>query len=467
MRCEHFEAGRCRSCTLLPVPMGARIAQAQARIADLLAPFAMTPAGGPADFPAGAPGIWHSPIVGPETGFRNKAKMVVSGTASQPVLGIRDEAGEGVDLRDCPLYPAPIHRLLEHLPALIRRAQVAPFDVQRRRGDLKHVLVTCGDGGALMVRFVLSSPKSIARIEEHLPSLQAAVPGVEVVFANINPGHTAVLEGPEEIHIAGADFLRVTQGRIPLRVRPQSFLQTNTAVASRLYAQVGAWIDELAEARAGAEPAATAHAAAAPEPLRVWDLFCGVGGFALHCAPPGTASAGAPAAVACAAAAPAGVASAPLAEVPRTAPTGVPRTGATGMRGAAAARPHRAARSVTGVELSDQAIASAAETAAELGLDADFIAADAFAWARAQAERTGPPDVLIVNPPRRGIGEAMAAWIEASGIPDVVYSSCNPATLARDLAAMPSMRVASAQLLDMFPHTAHAEVLTRLVHTAG
>jgi 23S rRNA (uracil747-C5)-methyltransferase len=44
----------------------------------------------------------------------------------------------------------------------------------------------------------------------------------------------------------------------------------------------------------------------------------------------------------------------------------------------------------------------------------------------------------------------------------VLYSSCNPETLARDLAAMPSYRPVRAQLFDMFPQTAHAEVLTLL-----
>ena len=63
--------------------------------------------------------------------------------------------------------------------------------------------------------------------------------------------------------------------------------------------------------------------------------------------------------------------------------------------------------------------------------------------------------------PRRGIG-ALAAWLEDSGVADVIYSSCNPVTLARDLKQMPSYRVEAARMLDMFPHTAHAEVVVRL-----
>jgi 23S rRNA (uracil747-C5)-methyltransferase len=138
----------------------------------------------------------------------------------------------------------------------------------------------------------------------------------------------------------------------------------------------------------------------------VWDLYCGVGGFGLHVAAPG--------------------------------------------------------RSVVGVEVSEQAIESARITAAELDVAAEWVAADATDWALSAGSATGRPDVVIVNPPRRGIGAALAGWLEDSGVPHVVYSSCNVDSLARDLAAMPSLRPVSAQLLDMFPHTGHHEVLALL-----
>jgi len=67
-----------------------------------------------------------------------------------------------------------------------------------------------------------------------------------------------------------------------------------------------------------------------------------------------------------------------------------------------------------------------------------------------------------VNPPRRGLGRELAGWLERSGVQDVIYSSCNPSTLATDLAAMPSLHVVDGRYVDMFPHTAHAEVIVRL-----
>ena len=76
--------------------------------------------------------------------------------------------------------------------------------------------------------------------------------------------------------------------------------------------------------------------------------------------------------------------------------------------------------------------------------------------------RTGRPNWSIVNPPRRGIGEELSGWLEASGVRHVVYSSCNAQSLARDLAAMPSLRRRRARVLDMFPQTTHYEVMVLL-----
>ncbi|WP_316249118.1 hypothetical protein [Brachybacterium sp. Z12] len=72
---------------------------------------------------------------------------------------------------------------------------------------------------------------------------------------------------------------------------------------------------------------------------------------------------------------------------------------------------------------------------------------------------------MIVNPPRRGLGPRLAAWLEGSGVRDVLYSSCNPTTLAADLEAMPSLRITAGRFVDMFPHTEHAEVIVRLRRT--
>lgn len=384
VQCHHFDSGQCRSCTLLDLPRPLQLSAGRSRVESRLAPYVID-----------APGpIWEEPIVGPDAGFRTRGKMAVHGTAQAPVLGLPGQSASA-DLCDCPLYPAGVDHVLEAVKALIQRAQVPPYDVARRRGEIKNVLITATPDGEHMVRLVLRSDRAVGRIREHLPRLLEAEPSVVSVSVNLHPDHTTRVEGEQEIHLAGATSVAVRTGDIVLRARPQSFLQTNGPVAGDLYRQAARWISEAAPVT--------------PGPLRIWDLYCGLGGFALHAAQ-----------------------AVPGAEI-------------------------------TGVEASAQAIDGAREAAAEQGLSTRFLVADATVWAREQAARPeGPPDLVIVNPPRRGLGPELSAWLEGSGVRDVIYSSCNPVTLASDLAMMPSLRIAAGRYVDMFPHTAHAEVIVRL-----
>ncbi|TQJ10390.1 methyltransferase domain-containing protein [Lapillicoccus jejuensis] len=125
----------------------------------------------------------------------------------------------------------------------------------------------------------------------------------------------------------------------------------------------------------------------------------------------------------------------------------------------AAATATRAPEVVRGVEVSAEAVDGARRSAAELGLPRiRFEAGDVDV---ADPDLLGDADLVVVNPPRRGIG-ALAPAIERSGVRHVVYSSCQAASLARDLAAMPSYGVRAARLFDMFPQTGHHEVAVRL-----
>lgn len=75
---------------------------------------------------------------------------------------------------------------------------------------------------------------------------------------------------------------------------------------------------------------------------------------------------------------------------------------------------------------------------------------------------TVPADVVVLNPPRRGVHADVTQWLEADAQRDlrgVVYVSCDPATLARDLARLPSWHVRAVQCFDMFPQTAHVETV--------
>jgi 23S rRNA (uracil1939-C5)-methyltransferase len=80
-----------------------------------------------------------------------------------------------------------------------------------------------------------------------------------------------------------------------------------------------------------------------------------------------------------------------------------------------------------------------------------------------------PADVVLLNPPRKGVHERVTTELQshAAETRAIIYVSCNPATLARDLARMPRWRIASLLAFDMFPQTAHVETVCELTPEAA
>ena len=375
LHCGYFERGECRSCALIETPYGQQITDKESWCRETLA--------------EAAPRIWLPTFAGGARDFRNRAKLAVGGSACHVTLGILDQELHGVDLRDCGIQAPAIRAVIPVLADFLDGTGLEPYDVSARRGELKFVHVTAAPSGELMIRFVVRTQHGLDVLRSRKESFFELVPDASVVSVNLLPEHKAVLEGSREEMLRG-ESLRMNLDRVDLHLRPQSFFQTNTAVAVGLYNQVSEWVDAV-------------------EASNLWDLYCGVGGFALYCAGP--------------------------------------------------------SRRGTGVEVSEQAIESAKVSAAELGIDARFLAGDATEFAEENlAASTGVerPDCVIVNPPRRGIGARLSAALENSGVEHIVYSSCNPVSLAKDLARMPAYEVAQARIFDMFPHTKHLEVAVLL-----
>ncbi|MBA2706544.1 MAG: hypothetical protein H0U59_01900 [Gemmatimonadaceae bacterium] len=76
-----------------------------------------------------------------------------------------------------------------------------------------------------------------------------------------------------------------------------------------------------------------------------------------------------------------------------------------------------------------------------------------------------PADAVVLNPPRAGTDSRVTDLLERTPAKPrvIVYVSCNPATLSRDLARLPAYRIASLVAFDMFPQTAHVETVCELV----
>jgi 23S rRNA (uracil1939-C5)-methyltransferase len=129
----------------------------------------------------------------------------------------------------------------------------------------------------------------------------------------------------------------------------------------------------------------------------------------------------------------------------------------------------------------DTAIALAA---ADIEVAAIELDPDASGWTAAQLQPPSvahrgkvedllgevlPADVVLLNPPRAGVDARVTEILEANGssIRGIVYVSCNPATLGRDLARLPSYAIQSIRAFDMFPQTAHVETVCELKPVGG
>ena len=134
----------------------------------------------------------------------------------------------------------------------------------------------------------------------------------------------------------------------------------------------------------------------------------------------------------------------------------------TGTIGIVAAK---TAKSVIGVELNGDAVRDAVSNAKANGVkNIRFVKADAGEFMRETAKSGGKADVVFMDPPRAGSDIKFLSSLVKLAPERVVYISCNPETLARDLAFLTKegYRVKKIQPVDMFPFTNHVETVVRL-----
>lgn len=121
----------------------------------------------------------------------------------------------------------------------------------------------------------------------------------------------------------------------------------------------------------------------------------------------------------------------------------------------------RFAKHVTGVEIVKDAIDNAKDNAKMNGIEnADFVLADA---SKDMDEYLKGKDLVILDPPRKGISKELIQSLIDQNVPKIVYVSCNPATLARDLELLKEdYDISEIHPVDMFPYTVHTECVTSL-----
>jgi 23S rRNA (uracil1939-C5)-methyltransferase len=289
---------------------------------------------------------------------------------------------------------------------------------------LRYGVLRAEAGGRVVVALLTPSGRLSAGA-----ALEAAIrrrlPGLRGLFVGASgPGDAVFGRGPLA-PVGDAAPLEESFGGLKLGISPAAFFQINRAAADRLHALA-------AEAALGRAPRAGDGAVDGAVDRNVAGNVSGkgVGNVAGNVA--GTAPAPAIIDVYC----------------------GV---GALSLRMAAAG-----AR-VTGIEIIPEAVDDARRNASANGLEvsARFVAADA---ADALAQWAEAAEAVVLNPPRKGCDRPVLDAVARRAPRRVVYVSCNPDTLARDLAVLAEAgyRIRSVQPVDLFPHSEHVEVLAVL-----
>ncbi len=376
--CDHFP--RCGGCRLQDLAYEAQLREKEAQVADALERI------------GGVPAPPLEPAVAAASSFRYRNKVEYSFTATPAGVGLGfHRAGrwdEVLDLERCWIVTDLANALREAVRAWAREEGLEPYDRKEQTGLLRHLVVREGRNTGQAMVVLVTAPgevplRSFVRAVSRFPEVRSVHFGINDRPAEVAQVPTRLLFGEEAIEeeILG----------LRLRVRPNAFLQTNTAMAERLYA--------VAREYAGLGGRET-----------VYDLYCGIGTIALVLA------------------------------------------------GEAA--------TVWGVEVSEESVACAVENAELNGIaNAAFFAGEVSRSLEELRRRAGPPDVVVVDPPRAGLSRRALRQVAALAAPRIVYVSCNPTTLAgnvRELVYEHGYRLERARPVDMFPHTPHVETVALL-----
>ncbi|HEV8672912.1 MAG TPA: 23S rRNA (uracil(1939)-C(5))-methyltransferase RlmD [Methylomirabilota bacterium] len=381
--CPYF--GRCGGCRLQHVRYEAQLEFKQRQVAECLARLGGL---GPAET------VPLRPILGaPEIfGYRNKMEFTFAEAGGAAIVGLHEaERYDAIlDIERCLIQSETMNAVLAEVRAFVRQTGWRVYRQESEEGLLRFLVLREGRAtGEAMVNLVTASP-DVATARALADRLRARCPQVASVVLNVNPKKAAVAVGVEEHPIAGNERIREQLGGIEFAISANSFFQTNTRQAERLFGIVA----EYAELH-GREV--------------VFDLYSGTGAISLLLA--------------------------------------------------------RQARAVYGIELVPAAIEDATRNAAANGIaNCTFLSGEVRHVLPELMRQGTRAEVVVADPPRAGFHPKALRAVVALAPARIVYVSCNPATLARDLAVLRAGGYAlkTVQPIDMFPHTPHIEVVARL-----
>jgi 23S rRNA (uracil1939-C5)-methyltransferase len=359
------------------------------------------------------PGIQVEPCLpSPEPyGYRNKALPVVSMRGGHFVAGIYEPRSHSlVPYNTCPIQTDAINQLVQKALRKIEQAGLTPYQPKSHTGFFRHLVVRHGLGtGEMLLAFVTREAQSTERLTRPTVVMEPSekvLPRIASELMAEVPGLVGVLQNinTARTNIVLGPETRVLAGATHFR---ESFDGLTLRVSLHSFLQVNtAQAAQLHEVVRGA----LGKASDGKKWGTVLDLYCGIGTLALAVS--------------------------------------------------------SSADYVLGVEEVGPAVEDARENARlNQKKNLDFVQGDAAeTLVGLKAQGLTQVDAVILDPPRKGVQPELLARLAAMGPERLVYVSCDPSTLARDLALLSKhgYKVDWIQPLDMFPQTYHVESVARL-----
>lgn len=332
-------------------------------------------------------------LAAPETfGYRTTAKLAIAKVRGKAQVGLyKRGTHEVIDIGNCPQQHPLINKVVQALREEIEKQDVYVYNPITRRGLLRYLAVRVSPGGNKALVTLVCAERNYREMTHLAKWLKKKVPEIIGVHQNINGSAGNVVFGSNTVKIIGGGDLIDQIGDIRLRLAPSSFFQVNHTQAAKIYHLVTDW------AKLGKQDTAL-------------DLYCGVGGIAMHLAASGA--------------------------------------------------------NIIGVEINPEAIFNA-KAAAKLNNmnNCRFILGDATEIIQELQEDLPTLKAAVVNPPRSGCSEEVLDTLVKLAPETLLYVSCHPLSLSRDLDLLSQRgyRVIELQPVDMFPQTPHVESVVRLI----
>ena len=426
--CPHF--GTCGGCSYQTIPYEKQLELKKNQVLDLLHPVC----DGISDFVFD--GILPSPK---QWEYRNKMEFSFGDEVKDGplTLGLHKKGSfyDILHVSGCRIVHPDFTKILDGVRDYCAENNLPYYHKNSHEGILRHLLVRRVEStGELLAALVTSSQYDDAAMEKHLQNLsdmllKLPLEGAVTGFLHIvNDSLGDVVKSDETHIIYGKDWFMENVLGLQFRITPFSFFQTNTKGAEVLYqrardyvlsgaagessvdvaqsVETGELADNSGQSGEIGESSEDSVLKSGLSGKTVFDLYSGTGTIAQILAP--------------------------------------------------------VAGHVIGVEIVEEAVEAAKENAALNGLtNCDFIAGDVL---KVIDEIKEKPDYIVLDPPRDGIHPKALQKIIDYGVPEIVYISCKPTSLARDLVALQESgyRVKRVSCVDMFCSTVHCETVCLL-----